>query len=67
MGLCFEDDCPLCERECCMHSDLSPYKGKKQNLNTRYSFCKHCGQIWLHEKVMGPAGSMEPVLTAIEI
>lgn len=55
------------ERDCCQSQDLLPYNGRKNNADDHFLFCKHCGQIWLKTKEMGPAGSMEPSLERVII
>ncbi len=63
------------ERECCQHQDLKPYRGLVNEGKPgsiipkahRPVFCIHCGQIWIHTREMGPAGSMDPSMEKIEI
>ena len=56
------------KRPCCNPAvDLKLYRGKKKLDRDKFEFCIHCGQIWYHGRTMGPAGSMEPELQAIEL
>lgn len=56
------------ERECCNpRKDLKPYKGAT-NADSRCSnpqFCIHCGQLWVDDRVMDAAGSMDTVLKKV--
>lgn len=51
------------ERECCQRQDLKPYRGVMHESLKRHcpKFCVHCGQVWMEDSEMGPAGSNEPV------
>ncbi|MFX0142052.1 MAG: hypothetical protein ACFFDN_50915 [Candidatus Hodarchaeota archaeon] len=59
------------KRQCCTQKDLKEYKGKYDKIiwgdRAKISFCIYCGQVWLHDREMGPAGSMEPCLTKLVI
>jgi len=51
------------DRECCQRQDMKPYNGKigAEVKRFRPRFCVHCGQVWIVDSEMGPAGSNEPV------
>lgn len=57
------------ERECCQTKDMKYYKGILDNELKRFnpSFCIYCGQIWVTDSEMGPAGSSEPILKKLKI
>jgi len=57
------------ERDCCLSKDLKPYNGKMNPSVKKYHpyFCIYCGQIWIGDTEMGPAGSNEPVTKPINI
>lgn len=50
------------ERECCQTRDLRKYQGLVDTIVKTFKpeFCIHCGQIWIHDREMGPGGSYEP-------
>jgi hypothetical protein len=57
------------ERQCCQSQDLRKYCGERELLVDRFDpiFCIYCGQIWVHDKEMGPAGSYDPCLKKVRI
>lgn len=55
------------ERECCdERKDLVAYRGSKAHANDEFMFCKHCGQLWVHDRRMDGAGSSEDYLRKID-
>lgn len=55
-------------RDCCLHQDLLPYKGKPIFYDkSKPYFCRHCGQIWVADRRMDAAGSMEEFRRPMEI
>ena len=63
------------ERQCCEHQDFKPYKGLVDETKEGYImikthkpvFCKHCGQVWIHTREMGLAGSMDTSMEKVAI
>jgi len=48
------------ERECCMSTnDFICYDGKFKEFKKKLYICRYCGDIWVYERYMDAAGSMD--------